>query len=756
MKANFILFFLVLSSNLFGQSDLHGVLKDQVESLPFVKISLKERNQYCLSDGNGRFSFPQVPPGNYTLHIFAIGYHPLDTLIRHPFTDTLHLNLISESQEMEEMVVSGSLKEVSKRESISNVEVFTPQFFRKNPSPSLFDALQQVNGVRPQLNCNICNTGDIHINGLEGPYAMILIDGMPIVSNLSTVYGLSGIPNALVERIEIIKGPASALYGSEAIGGVINVITKNPQCAPLISADVHTTSWLETSVDLSARLSVGKKVSVLTGVSYFNYDWIQDQNQDGFTDITVQDRISVFQKWNFQRKDKRVFTLAGRYVYEDRWGGQTQWNSSFRGSDSLYGESIYTSRWEMITSYQLPIREKVFLSLSLNNHSQNSYYGTVPFMADQFIGFGQLYWNKKFKKHDFLLGGAFRYVRYDDNTSATEIDNQGTYNPRSFLPGLFLQNEYRVNAKHKILLGGRLDIHSVHGLIATPRLGYKWDYHTRGIFRLNAGTGYRVVQIFTEDHAALTGARTVVMSEAIRPEKSYNVNVNLNQAFRTAKNKVISFDFNAFYTYFNNRIVADYESDPNYIFYNNLQGHAISQGINLRIDLMLSRNLKIQISGTYADIALIENGERRQQMLTEKFSGNWNASYTFEKLELRLDYTGSTYSPMRLPLLNENDPRPENSPWWSLHNIQLTFTGIKHFEFYGGVKNLFNWTPAKSTPFLIARSNDPFDKQVEFDQNGVAIPSAQNPYGLTFDPSYVYAPNQGIRAYFGIRYTLNK
>ena len=101
-------------------------------------------------------------------------------------------------------------------------------FFRKNPTPSIFDALQNINGVRPQLNCNICNTGDIHINGLEGPYTMVLIDGMPIVSSLGTVYGLSGIPNSLVERVEIVKGPASSLYGSEAVGGLINIITKNP------------------------------------------------------------------------------------------------------------------------------------------------------------------------------------------------------------------------------------------------------------------------------------------------------------------------------------------------------------------------------------------------------------------------------------------------------------------------------------------------------------------------------------------------
>lgn len=108
---------------------------------------------------------------------------------------------------------------------------------------------------------------------------------------------------------------------------------------------------------------------------------------------------------------------------------------------------------------------------------------------------------------------------------------------------------------------------------------------------------------------------------------------------------------------------------------------------------------------------------------------------------------------MRLPLLNELDPRPEYSPWWSVQNIQLTFTGWKKWEIYGGVKNLLNWTPNKNTPFLIARSDDPFDQNVTFDSEGNAVPTADNPFGLTFDPAYVYGPNQGIRGFLGVRYT---
>jgi outer membrane receptor for ferrienterochelin and colicins len=109
---------------------------------------------------------------------------------------------------------------------------------------------------------------------------------------------------------------------------------------------------------------------------------------------------------------------------------------------------------------------------------------------------------------------------------------------------------------------------------------------------------------------------------------------------------------------------------------------------------------------------------------------------------------------MRLPLLSADDPRQEFSPTWSVQNIQLSYTGLKRLEFYGGVKNLLNWTPNKGNPFIIARANDPFDKRVEYEANGQIARTADNPYGLTFDPSYVYGPNQNIRAFFGIRLTI--
>lgn len=737
---------------------ISGKIISESKPVEFANVFLKGTQIGSATDTSGRYQIKNVPAGTYQIEVTAIGFAKSSKTFTTKADENLKIDfdLTSSQSSLNEVVITGTMKEVNRLESPVNVEVYTPTYFKKNPTPNIYEALQNVNGVRPQLNCQVCNTGDIHINGLEGPYTMVLIDGMPIVSSLSTVYGLSGIPNSMVERIEIVKGPASSLYGSEAIGGLINIITKKPQNAPLVSADIFGTSWGEYNADIALKLNAGKKVSALTGINYFNFQNKIDNNNDNFTDMTLQNRISVFQKWNFQRKENRLFSLAGRYMYEDRWGGDMRWEKQFRAGDSIYGESIYTKRWEILGNYQLPTKEKLMLAFSYNNHNQNSVYGTTPYLADQKIGFTQLTWDKKIGRNDILLGTALRYTYYDDNTPATataDSINQQNQPQKTWLPGIFIQDEISITEKHKLLLGIRYDYNSYHGNIYTPRFAYKWTINDKNIFRLNAGTGFRVVNLFTEDHAALTGARIVEIKNELNPEQSYNVNLNYIKKLYAKNGTFINIDASAFYTYFNNRIVGDFDTDPNKIIYDNLQGYAESKGVTLNLDVAFNNGLKIIAGATVMENTLTENGITEQQILTEKITGTWAVSYKIKKAKLGIDYTGNVYGPMRLPLLNDLDPRSANSPWWSIQNIQLTYEGIKNLQIYGGVKNLLNWTPNKGNPFLIARTNDPFDKNVQFDSNGQAIATASNPYGLTFDPTYVYAPNQGARVFFGLRYS---
>lgn len=749
MKIKIFLFFTFIGYYGFAQHKIEGNVWTDKQGVAFANVFIKTLNKGATTNENGTYKLENVPAGEYTIYVSFIGYKTEVKKIKvESSINNFDFNL-KELTMLNEVVVTGTLKPISRLETAVPVEVYTTTFLKKNPTPNIFEALQNVNGVRPQLNCNICNTGDIHINGLEGPYTMVTIDGMPIVSGLSTVYGLTGIPNSLIDRIEIVKGPASSLYGSEAVGGLINIITKKAENAPLFFADFFTTSWLENNVDIGTKYNVGKNITSLLGLNYFNFNQRIDNNKDNFTDVTLQNRISVFNKYDFKRKKDREMSLAGRFFYEDRWGGEMQWNKSYRGGNEVYGESIYTKRFEIIGKYQLPLTEKINTSFSYVNHDQNSVYGETKYIANQKIAFAQATWDKKINANDILIGAAFRHQFYDDNTPATESTN------KSDISSFFAQNEISFKDNKSLLLGTRFDYNSNNGAIFTPRIAYKWKPTENDVFRVNAGTGFRIVNLFTEEHAALTGARDVIISENLDPEKSYNINANYLKKYKLNNGARAALDVTGWYTYFNNQILPDYDTNPNQIIYANLNGFSNTYGITVNGEFIFPFGLKTNLGFTLLESKNKRNGIVSTPILTEKFSATWGASMDFPLANLTLDYTANLYGPMRLALLGELDPRREYSPFWSLQNLQATYKKWGAIELYGGVKNILNWTPNRNNAFLIARANDPFDNEVTFNQNGDAIATTNNPYALTFDPTYMFAPNQGRRFFLGLRFRLD-
>lgn len=732
-----------------SQNAVKGFVTNNGEPLDFASVHIPKLNMGTTTDSTGYFEITKVPSGTYQLQISSLGYKTYkgNISVKGSVPQILNIELSADDSSLAEVVVTGTMRSVSRLNSPIPVEVVTPVLFHKNPAPSLFESIGMVNGVRPQINCNVCNTGDIHINGMEGPYTMILIDGMPIVSALSTVYGLNGIPNSLIERVEVVKGPASSLYGSEAMGGIINVITKNPENAPLVSLDAFGTTWNEYNVDGSLKLNVGNKVATLLGVNYFNYNDRKDKNGDNFTDVTLQNRISVFNKWNFKRDDNKIANIGARYVYEDRWGGQMNWNKNWRGSDSIYAESVYTNRIELFGAYQLPTTENIYTQYSYNWHEQNSWYGNTPYMAKQQVYFVQAYWDKPLgDKNNLLIGASYRYNYYDDNTPATMSDD-GTKNKpnKTPLPGIFIQDEWHINNRNTVLGGYRYDYDKHHGSVHSPRFAYRFSPNSNNTLRASFGTGFRVVNLFTEDHAALTGAREVIIKENLKPERSYNANLNYVLKVNT-DHFYAGFDITGFYSYFTNKIIGDFDTDPKKIIYSNLDGHAISQGASLNMDFVFNVPLKVSLGVTYEDVFSKERDEdgtmhRIRQLHAPKWGGTYTVDYDLPK-NFSVNLTGTWTGPMRLPI-EPHDYRPEYSPWFTLTNIQVrkVFKG-SGFELYGGVKNIFNFKPKYS----LIRAEDPFDKNANDPVN--------NPYGYTFDTSYNYAPMQGTKFFFGIRYNL--
>lgn len=749
--------FLLLSTAFFCQQTVKAqkqVLSGTVISahgpLSSATISVNGSQRNLPADASGNFLVDNIRYGKVKLHVSVAGYQPFDSSFLFENTTAPLLIYMKEDEGIiDEVVISGTMKAMSKMSSPIPVEVYTPVFFKKNPTPNIFEGLQMVNGVQPQLNCNVCNTGDIHINGMEGPYTMILIDGMPIVSSLSTVYGLSGIPNSMVKRIEIVKGPASTLYGSEAVGGLINIITKDAHTADKLRLDISGTSVAELNADVSAGYRV-KKINGLLGINFFNYQQRRDINHDNFTDVALQNRISIFNKWSTSFSSTVNSSLALRYIYENRWGGQMQWQEKFRGSDSIYGESAVTKRLEVLSTTSFG--EQVALDISYNYHRQKSFYGAVKFFAMQQVAFTQLRLNKKINTHSLLAGIPLRYMFYDDNTPATgNLDGQNKPD-NIFLPGIFIQDEWAVNEKLTILSGLRYDYNSRHGNIFTPRLSFKFAPDNANTIRISGGNGYRVVNLFTEDHAALTGAREVIIAAALKPEQSWNVNINYSRFIRHNKG-FINLDLSAFYTHFTNKIIGDFFTDPSKIIYNNLDGYAVSKGITLNSDFNFTSGFKMLVGATFMNVYQMSRAEdgkkiRTPQLFAPAVSGTFTASYTLARPRITIDITGRVNGPMHLPVV-PGDFRDEKSPWYSIINLQVAKSFATGLEIYAGAKNLLNFIPGNP----ILHPDDPFDKPggKYFDESG--NPRADtNPNGFTFDPSYNYGSIQGTKVFAGIRW----
>ena len=728
---------------------LKGKIISNGKSAEFVNITVPAfKSIGTQADIDGVFYLKNIPEGKQIVQISGVGFKTTERTvqIQKDKISVVSFEVEPDQTALNEVVVSGTMKETMVNLSSTPIEIYTPTFFKKNPTPSLFEAMTMVNGVRPQLNCSVCNTGDIHINGMEGAYTMITIDGMPIVSALSTVYGLSGIPNSMVERIEVVKGPASTLYGSEAVGGLINVITKNPIKAPLISLDLNSTSYGEYMLDGAVKAKIGT-ASTMLSANYFNFQNRIDKNDDGFTDVTLQNRISVFNKWSFERKQNRTFTLAGRYVYEDRFGGELNWEKEDRGGNKIYGESILTKRWEIISNYQLPIdNQQVNLQFSYNNHDQNSFYGNQPYLAKQEIAFGQLIWDKKIgKNHDALFGLALRYTFYDDNNTLTQDENDSTLNKpsKTFLPGIFVQDEIKLTKRNTVLMGLRYDYNSIHGGIVSPRINWKYSSEKLDIFRLSFGTGYRVVNLFSEDETVYSGSRKIEIRSNLNPEKSWNTNLNYQKTV-THNNGFIAIDGSIFYTYFSNKVVADYDTDPSKVIFDNLKGYGELKGASLNLDMNFTSGLKLMVGATYTDIYRIENNIKIRQKKTPIFTTNYAISYTHPKSQIMLDLTGNIYGSMDLPLITD-DIRSAQSPIFNISNLQISRRFNNGLQVYVGFKNLFNFFPEQK---IIYQAKDLKSEQIKDSALG------NLPHGYYFNTDSNYAPVQGIRGFLGIRWNL--
>jgi outer membrane receptor for ferrienterochelin and colicins len=689
-----------------------------------------------VSDGQGRVILPGLPPGSYTVQVEALGYEQAtrETTLGAGL-NALTITLGERALELDPLVVTGTLSETRVSDSPVKVEVVSSRVLARHASQSLVEAVGRINGLNTQVDCGVCYTNNIRINGMEGPYTAVLIDGLPIMGALASVYGLNGIHPSMVERLEILKGPQSTLYGTEAMGGVVNVITKDARFTPRFALEGGITELGQGNVAFSWSPGSGRSGTLLSGAVAHN-DRFLDGNDDGFSDLTLDTRVTLFGKTAFRRHGRQIGGLTAKLYYEDRFGGLEGWGESDLGSSTVYGESIRTHRAELMG--ELGGRGPWRAQASYAFHRQDSWYGDTPYAADQHVGFAQVLLDPHARAdgHDLLFGASLKALSYDDNTPATPRAD------RRIIPGLFAEDQYAFHPQWTALGGVRLDFHTQHGVIASPRASLMWRPGENTTFRVNAGTGFRVVNLFTEDHAALTGAREVVIPESLDPERSRSVTLNYNQILELGANPMMV-DVDLFHTDFSNRIIPDYDADPDLIVYRNLDGRrAVTRGAALSLNQNFGEDLPLfyTVGLTVQDVFIEADGVREAEFFAPDWRSVWSLRYTFRPRggawigeggvgTFGLDYSGALTGPMRLPEYPEPFTRPTRSPTFATHDVQFTWAWQPGREVVLGVRNLGDFT------------------------QGSPLVAPSDPFGPAFDTNYVYGPVVGRTLTFGFRWT---
>ncbi len=745
--------YIISLGGLYAQSEVSGQVVDlQGGAIPGVTVQIKDKEYGTVTDAKGRFFFPSVPHGSYTLLFRFMGFSSRQYALEVP-GKPVAVALESNSLNMEEFVVTGTLSPRFVSQSPIKVEVMTSEYFNTfmpSAATSLVEGIALTNGVQETVSCGVCFTNSLSINGLPGPYTAILMDGTPIYGNLASVYGLNGIPSMIIDRIEVIKGPSSTLYGSEAVAGVINVITKDPKDQPMFSADVMGTSHLESFGNFSLAPKVGNSHGYL-GLNYAYINDFDDENGDGFGDNINLDRVSLFAKWEVARPSNKLWSLAAKYYYEDRRNGVEAFLNdrnyqNLRGSDSIYGESIYTHRLEFFGSYVFNTTADLRVDYSASTHKQDSYYGADHYTADQTIGFTNLIWTKSLGGHRLTSGLTNRYQLYDDNTVATQQLGGSVNKPdEQLIPGLFVQDEWQVSGQWTLLGGARLDQYKRHGWIFSPRVNAKWKLSDWTSLRTNFGTGFRIVNLFTEDHAFVTGQREVMIVESLAPESSYNTSFNLNHVYNLGSGQGM-LDVDVFYTYFMNKIIPDYDT-PGAIIYANTRGYAVSKGLGINVSHDFGLPIHVNIGANYQEVTETETVSGTKETTAIEFAPRWSGvlttNYEWSRWNLSLAYTAQYTGVMALPEVFDVTPggtvstvsRPQASTPFSVHHLQITKL-LKRLKLYGGIQNMFDYRQPGSP---LVGYNDPGSNPGFSDQ---------------FDTSYAFAPIHGREFYLGMAWTV--
>lgn len=518
----------------------HILDKKTGEHLSFINVFLKGTTIGTSADATGHYYLKNLPEGEFTVVVKTIGYKTIE----HPVTlkkgKTLELNFEVEEDavSLDGVVVSANRNETTRRMAPSLVNVLDGKTFETTHATSLADGLNFQPGVRVENNCQNCGFQQVRINGLEGPYTQILVDSRPIFSALTGVYGLEQIPANMIERVEIMRGGGSALFGSSAIAGTINIITKEPlrnsaQIAHSLTMIGGTRPDNNTTVNASLVTDDHK-----AGIYFFGqnrYRSAYDDDGDGFTELGQLNaktlgfrsylKTSTYSKLTFEYHNISEFRRGGNRLdlpaHEADITEQTDHSINGGGLKFDLFSKDYKHRLSFYTSAQHTKRKSYYGA----GQDPNA-YGTTTDLT--FIGGGQYSyeWAKcLFMPAEFTGGAEYSY----DDLQDVMTGYHRTIAQTVHIGSLFLQNEWK-NDKWSFLIGARMDKHNlIDHAIFSPRANVRFNPIPDINLRMSYSSGFRAPQAFDEDlHITAVGGDVAIIqiSPDLKEENSQSVSVS--------------------------------------------------------------------------------------------------------------------------------------------------------------------------------------------------------------------------------------
>ena len=698
----------------------HVIVKGTEESIPFATVMILGTNRGAVSNEEGQFEFRKLAAGKYTLRVQVMGYKTQEKTITvsAEATSVVHFQMEEVSFTTDEVVVSANRNEVSRKAAPVVVNVVSAKLFETVNSTDLAKSLNFQSGLRVENNCQNCGFPQVRINGLEGPYSQILINSRPIISALSGVYGLEQIPVNMIERVEVVRGGGSALFGANAVGGTINIITKDP-----INNSFQVASTMSNMNGKSWEQYMGGNVSLVAKDNSYGialYETYRNRNPydadgDGFSELG---------KLNMNTFGMRAYY---RPNYFSRINVEYHTTNEFRRGGNKFNlqphEADITEQTKHIinsggVSYDRYWGEKHKMSVygSVQHTDRNSYYGAQKDMNaygktnDLTWVVGGMYVGNMdrclFAPATFTGGVEYQSNSLHDVMTGYHRDMQQDVR----IAGGFVQNEWRLN-RWTMLVGARLDKHNlIDHPIFSPRVNFLYKPSDNLQARLTYSTGFRAPQAYDEDlHVTAVGGEGVQirLADGLREERSNSFSGSVDWSFPMGhwQSNIL---LEGFYTDLHHVFVLeDIGEDQNgdKIKERRNGSGAKVYGVNLDAKVAHGREAQLQLGFTVQrsryNRAEVWTSEGEEEQTTKRMprTPDYYGYFTFTSAPLKNfdfslsgTYTGKMIVPHMAGYIEKS--RMEHTPQFMDLNLKLNYTFVlkDHIKMQvnGGVQNIFN------------------------------------------------------------------